>query len=269
MIKNAAFKQNIQRPLIDIYRKREINNLSKFAAEISILRQSNLRSKYQIEVENAPDRNSVGKKYIVGHDGIPSTGGYTNRNEEHLAIAIFNFYNPRQSDKELFLCIDEGLKVIDYQLPLKARRNDKGVGKIDLFCIDKENQACVVELKFANKGNPDTPLRGLLEGLAYSAIVQANFESIYVEVLELFNIAINIEIPPKVILMAPSNYWNFFRNKKSAGDWENQIMELTQYVTQEVEIKISFVELLNVEFEHGLFGKRPKLKTHLICKPAL
>ena len=269
MVKSAAFKQNIKRPLIDLYRKKDINNLSKFAAEISKLYESDLKFKYQTEVENAPNRNLVGKKYIVGHDGIPSTGDYTNRYEEHLAIAIFNFYNPKQSDEGLFLCSEEGLKVIDYQFPLKARRNDKGVGKIDLFCVNKESQACVVELKISGKGNPDTPLRGLFEGIAYSAIVHANLESICAEVLDLFNVAINIEVPPKVILMAPSTYWDFFRNKQSAGNWETQIVELADHITQELKIKIAFVELVNASFEPGLSGKRPKLKNHLICKPAL
>jgi hypothetical protein len=72
-----------------------------------------------------------------------------------------------------------------------------------------------------------------------------------------------------LILMAPSNYWDFYRNKQSAGDWENQIMELAHHITQEVKIKISFVELLNASFELGLSGKRPKLKNHLTCKHAL
>ena len=66
------------------------------------------------------------------------------------------------------------IELLDYQVPLKARRSDAGVGKIDIFGLNDSAIPVVIELKVLGKGTPDTPLRALLEGLAYAAIVEAN-----------------------------------------------------------------------------------------------
>ena len=174
MRSNPDEQDNTLRPLVALSRSRKVNNFSQFAEAASLLTVEKLQRFYDDEKANAPRRMEAGKKYLVGHNGIPSTGKYTNRDEEHLAIAIFNHYNPKYSESELYLCSEERLMVLDYQFPLKAYQADEGVGKVDLFCVDYSKRVCIVELKIS-RSSPDTPLRGVIEGLSYAAIVQANF----------------------------------------------------------------------------------------------
>ena len=60
--------------------------------------------------------------------------------------------------------LSSGLKIIDYQTPLKARQADSRIGKIDLLGLVGD-RLTVIELKAG--GGSDSPLRALLEGLAY------------------------------------------------------------------------------------------------------
>lgn len=89
---------------------------------------------------------------VKGHQvgsGRQGEGG-SNRREEVLAKSLHEVH---------------GLgRVIDYQVPLKDRRNDKGVGKIDLI-VEGESEIWLIELKYRNK---DTLLRCVLEIATYA-----------------------------------------------------------------------------------------------------
>lgn len=63
-------------------------------------------------------------------------------------------------------------KILDFQVPLKNKKGDKGVGKIDLLSFNEaENTLYLVEFKHGN--NQETLLRALLEGYTYSKIVDS------------------------------------------------------------------------------------------------
>ncbi len=94
--------------------------------------------------------------------------------ENHFNIE-FN-YNESNRDEEIFakritgLNIDEIGVILDYQIPLKGSRDDKGVGKIDLISYNKENNNLhLIELKYKN--NKETLLRAVLETYTYYKIV--------------------------------------------------------------------------------------------------
>lgn len=92
------------------------------------------------------------KNYNIEHDGIIRNHG-SNRHEEKFAIALHNKDRP-------FIG-----KIINYQVPLKARQTDKA-GKIDLIAFREDpNNAVIVELKF--KDNAETLLRAVLEIVTY------------------------------------------------------------------------------------------------------
>ncbi len=91
--------------------------------------------------------------YQVGHDGAPKQEG--DRLEEHLAIDLFQ--------KELPLLG----KILDYQVPLKNRRDD-AAGKIDLLAYDGRTLR-ILELKAPN--SDETMLRCILEGYTYLRVV--------------------------------------------------------------------------------------------------
>ena len=65
------------------------------------------------------------------------------------------------------------IRMIDYQTPLKARRGDR-TGKIDGAGLLPDKSLCLMELKAPKKGYGDSPLRALLESIAYAAVVEEN-----------------------------------------------------------------------------------------------
>lgn len=98
---------------------------------------------------------------IKGHDGVHQ--GDSNRGEELIAMNMFRF------------CTDGGRydhigKIIDYQTPLKGKRNDKA-GKVDLLAWDG-NVLRILELK--EPDSTETMLRCVLEGYTYLKTVNTN-----------------------------------------------------------------------------------------------
>ncbi|MFT5153547.1 MAG: hypothetical protein ACI841_003548 [Planctomycetota bacterium] len=65
------------------------------------------------------------------------------------------------------------LELIHYQTPLKARQDDAGLGKVDLFGLLDARLPCLVELKV--RGG-DTPLRALDLEIHLVALRDATFE---------------------------------------------------------------------------------------------
>lgn len=92
---------------------------------------------------------------IESHDGIPKNEN-SNREEELIAMEIF---------RQGFL--GNLGQVIDYQTPLKNRRDDKA-GKIDILSYDGMNVR-ILELK--EPDSDETMLRCVLEGYTYMKTV--------------------------------------------------------------------------------------------------
>jgi hypothetical protein len=255
----------VTRPLITLCGERGVKALSLFSETCRKLTQEDLASWYHTEMTNAPDRWAVGKRYLIdSHQGIPGTGDFTNRDEEHLALAIFNQY--RSPNSRLKLPNGEELRMLEYQLPLKAKQNDAGVGKVDLFAITLSGRACVIELKAARGG--DTPLKALLEGLAYAAIIQANIASIHKEVQARYHLEINSDFPA-VIIMAPEEYWSRFRANPAAGRWESSLQDLGYRIQNGIGVSVSFITLSSAAFTYGLKGTCPSSESAITCGFAL
>ena len=151
------------RPMTRFREARDVKGLSLFADACDRLNGRELAEAYRSEGVDAPRRWDVGKSYLTQtRTGVPGTGDFTNRNEEHFAIAIFNAHRPPRDGVRLpdF----RKLQILDYQMPLKARQTDAGVGKVDLFGLLSTGEACIIELKAA--GSRDTPLEAMIEVLA-------------------------------------------------------------------------------------------------------
>jgi hypothetical protein len=262
MTKNTS---GVARPLIALATDRELTAGRRFGEACTRLTQEDLVQAYQTEMENAPQRASVGKSYFVEtHEGIPSTGADTKRHEEHFALAIFNQHRPPNAG--LQLPDGEELHILDYQLPLKAKRSDTGVGKVDLFGVTASGQATLIELKAAGGG--DSPLRAALEGLAYAAIIQANLTTIRKEAQQRYSLTINMDVP-RLIVMAPEEYWLGFRARLVPRGWQDQLLAVADRILQGTGVAVGFVALRNCPFVHGLAGTRPVLDGDLVCLPAL
>ncbi len=93
--------------------------------------------------------------------------------ENHSDIYIDSRSNRKE---EIFAKRITGLKlgglglIKDFQIPLKDKREDKGLGKIDLISFnDKTMILYLIELKY--EGNKETLLRASLEGYIYYKII--------------------------------------------------------------------------------------------------
>ena len=246
-----------QYDLIALYSEPEVNRITGFTDAARSLDIDALGNAYSNLLQNAPRRGLTQKPYFqTSHDGFPSGDETSNRREEHLALALFN--QPSQ------FCFPggRGLDIIDYQTPLKSRQRDKGIGKIDLFGLIDTSIPAVIELKV--KGiegrKADTPLRGLLEGLAYCAIVEANIDDIADEAKSVFN-SHTTQTRPDLVVMAPDDYWEYYLGKSRAGDWFKVLEELIAKIGKKLHINTHLISLVNADFEMGSSEKRPKLNS--------
>jgi hypothetical protein len=243
--------------LQELYDVRAVNQLSGFREFARLLKPDALVSSYQQLLNAAPRRHERAKEYFVGHTGRSSNGAHTNRREEHLAIALWN-WNREQGPLQYPANFD--LDLVDYQLPLKSRQDDKGVGKVDLFGVLDGKRPCVIELKIQplGKGKSDTPLRAYLEALAYCAVVEANIADIAADAVK--GLGIDIQpVRPSLMLLAPDKYWYGYLNHPSAGDWWPVIRHIAKQLREKMTLESHFVVLRDARFDPGLDGQKPRM----------
>ena len=181
--------------------------------------------------------------------GVTSSGGSSNRTEEHLAIGLF-------LRGQLSLPNGARLNLLDYQFPLKSVRADTGIGKVDLLGLLEDGTLAVVELKVA--GNPEDRRVALVEGLIDAAIVEANIEQIAKEFLSARNVRI-LQSRPKIFVVGPPDYWFEERISPSVDAFH----ELTGAVARTIPLEISSSCLNDADLvAFGLSGRPPQLRGH-------
>ena len=201
---------------------RTLNNTRALAQTINRVNRDELHDEFRKLIECAPRRADRGKPYFKNHCGVPSSGKNADpESEDILAMALWN--------EEMPLTIADGAEFFlrDYQFPLKARRDDKGIGKVDLLGTTRQGRLLVIELKVKGDGvnkRRDTPAAAMLQGLGYAAIVQSNHESIASEMKQKFDCSILNE-PPIVQVLAPEDWWQAWMGlegstRRAAGNWE-------------------------------------------------
>jgi hypothetical protein len=255
-------------PLIQQAGIRAVNQVKGFASAAADITAAQLYQWYKAEIDAAPLRALEGhKSYFVGHSGLQekehfragTEGGVEGRKEEHLAIALFNEYE--YSTQGFATDRDETVHFLDYQLPLKAKSDDKFVGKADLLALTSAGRLAVVELKYmpvrATVSRADTPLRAFLEGLAYCAILEADLECLHQEAVNKFKLPIEKK-SPALIVLANDEYWKLYLESKAAGAWTAELQRLATGVEDKLNISVSFLSLSipeePVRYEDG----RPK-----------
>ena len=241
--------------LIRLHRCPAVNRIGEFAEVAGTLAEDveQLADLYENLVRAAPRRHGRRKRYLQGRTGKTSSGASSNRREEHLAVALRN-----ASRGGAVFALPDGrpLAIIDYQMPLKARQDDRGVGKVDLFAVVDGRLPCVIELKVARKSGLDTPLRALLEGLTYCAIVEANADAIW---SELAGQHARSASRPTLVVMAPEDYWMGYLNHPEAGSWLPAIHDLVSGLRVTLGLETCLVSLLDARFEMGVCGRRARL----------
>ncbi len=194
----------------------------------------------------APCRTAQDKPYFVGHDGHPSAKNPGNPSEKHLAIALW-----RLGARWLRVGGDR-MRLLDYEFPLKASQSDAGLGKVDLLGATDRGRLVVVELKVRPKNGArgDTPLRALMEGLRYAAVVHANHRAIAAEARECCDIDVSKE-PPIVQILAPEDWWLGWcdmvgSTRKKVGEWEPRFLGLSAALEARLGIVIECASLQGI-----------------------
>lgn len=242
--------------LISLYKEENLNQVSGFLDVMKELDCKTIADSYkQLRDELAPQRTNP--YFVDSHDGIASSKGSSNRREEHLALALFN----ASKENRLFVLPDgRNLKFIDYQTPLKAKQGDKGIGKVDLFASINDSAPTVVELKIdgTDGAKSDSPVRALLEGVAYCAIIEKNLPKITKEAKSRFSISFNQAVP-SLIVLAPDEYWLRYLHNSASGDWLPEIQTMCTELSSLLNLDIMLLSLKDSEFEMGLDGNPSKL----------
>ena len=194
----------------------------------------------------APCRTAQDKTYFVGHDGHPSSKNPGSPSEKHLAIALWRLGSrwPRVGG--------DRMRLLDYEFPLKASQSDAGIGKVDLLGATDRGRLVVVELKVRPKNDSrgDTPLRALMEGLRYAAVVHANHRAIAAEARECCDIDVSKE-PPIVQILAPEDWWRGWcdmvgSTRKKVGEWEPGFLGLSAALEARLGIVIEYASLQGI-----------------------
>jgi hypothetical protein len=256
-------------PLINLANDTTVKQVTGFATVAKNLSIDQLFQWYSTEKKFAPRRSSKGKKsYFVGHSGVAekehfgkgTKEGAEGRKEEHLAIALFN--EIRNTNSGLIDDSDEAIHVLDYQIPLKGKKDDEKIGKIDLLALNSDNRLAVVELKYRPQegtvSRADTPLRAFLEGLAYCAIIAADFECVCQEAEDKFNRPIEKDAPALIVL-ANDTYWQSYLRSSAAGAWRLEMDRLATGVKETLNIPVSFLSLSIPDEPVKYENRQPKL----------
>jgi hypothetical protein len=178
--------------------------------------------------------------------GIAPVEANARRREERLAMALFNYGDLPIGDNRY-------LRVIDYQFPLKARRNDLSVGKVDLLAVTDSGSLAIVELKIETS-NEDRRI-ALLEGLIYAAIVEANIEKIADEAKSFRNCEI-LGTRPHIVILAASDLWTNPRLFPTLPDFRKLVSE----IAEAIPIEIMLFRLDNAKaVDLGAIGSAPNL----------
>ncbi len=246
-------------PLIELFRSAEVNSFGSFGVAASVLSEDELASRFERERKAAPYRG-LHRSYFVGHTGRTTSGAPTNRREEQLAIALWLAYQASG------FALPDGsfLFPIDYQLPLKSHRDqaNAGLGKIDLFCADSGGEPWICELKVhsVRDGRVETPLKGLLEALAYCATLDADMRLLSRESDDKKRMLLHVVSPerPNLMVLAPAEYWKCCNVAGTPYSWAEPLQAVSRRIEEALKLRVRFVRMDNCRWEMTSSGE-PRL----------
>jgi len=151
-----------------------------------------------------PDGRQTGYRIAEHQTPARASAGQSERRLEARVFCRWKCGNGMQPVRGLWDCL------VAYQIPLFDRQAKAGWGYIDLLGYASATQTpIIVELKDA--GSPETPLRAMLEGVAYAIAVRKLWTDIGRSIHSAFP-----DLPVKaltetdevgVVVLAPEAYW--------------------------------------------------------------
>ncbi|MBW2280782.1 MAG: hypothetical protein JRG76_00660 [Deltaproteobacteria bacterium] len=234
-----------QQPLVELAVDREIKKVTGFRKAAIELNGEKLLELYEQQKELAPKRRDAEKKYFGQHDGTLPSKPKADK-DEHLAIAL---YNRCRDEGPLELPDGSNLDLIDYHTDLKGSKDDKAIGNIDLLGVTEDDRLVVVALKYvapeAKRGTTgETPLRAVIEGLAYSAILEANIDAVIEDAKSELDRKVSNE-KPLVLVIGNLRYWELCRKRdaQSGAAWIAEMERLAREIQPIIGVEIRFLGL--------------------------
>ena len=154
-------------------------------------------------------------------------------------------------------------RFLDYQMPLKAIRENRDIGKIDLLGVTDRGRLIVVEFKCPRSGRGQSPMHAWMEGLRYAAVVEANLGVLAREARNCFGCKVAVETPPIVQVLGPRSWWCDWLDSglkhRAAGDWNHAFVRLASAVEARIGVAVECVATgTNIEeVVDGLCKSRP------------
>jgi len=248
----------VSHPLFALSQDREVRQSAGFRKAAAALDGEALASAFEQERANAPRLHDAGRRYFVKRSGKPATERRRNKDAEHVGAALVR--HCRSAGEGIALPGEAGrIELLDYQVRVKTGALDepatKGIGRVDLLGLLGDRLA-VVRLRYLEPsatrcGVGDTPLRALLEGLAYSAVVAANAKAISGEILERFGHSV-AEAPPALIVLGSPRYWTLCRKREAqkGAAWIKELERLAGEITAHCGVDVHY-DALQLEGDPG------------------
>jgi hypothetical protein len=235
-------------------------NATGLSSAIAGLDPEVLAREYACLRQSAPKRSDTGKPYFRTRADLTEPRALTNRLEEHTAIAMLSLdrYWPWPGGG--------WLRLLDYQVPLKGKRDDKLVGKLDLLGVNNEDRLVVIELKVQPKsgGQGDPPATALMEALRYAAMVEADLAAIRTQALGKFGARIS-NLPPIIAIIGPTDWWRCWGNLSAAGAWPSALAGLINSIRDRTGVHTECLAFDDFEIQAAgaAAASRPQLRPTL------
>jgi hypothetical protein len=238
--------------LIELASDRDVRQAAGFCKAAASLTGAELAALFEQEKANAPRLHDAGRRYFVKRSGKPAAERRRTRDGEHLGAALVRHCRASEGTLLDLPGSDERLELLDYHVRVKTGSADdpatKGIGRIDLIGLVDE-RLCVVKLRFLEPtatrcGVGDTPLRALLEGLAYGAIAASNRSELEQEISSRFERSMG-DTPPLLILLATPRYWELCRKREAqkGAAWIKEFERLARELEEEGSVAVRFHSL--------------------------
>ncbi|HEY5658117.1 MAG TPA: hypothetical protein VIY27_10035 [Myxococcota bacterium] len=239
-------------PLIELAGDRDVRQAAGFCKAAASLTGEKLTGLFEQEKAAAPRLHDAGRRYFVKRSGKPAAERRRTKDEEHLGAALVRHCRGAESHLLELPETDGRLELLDYHVRVKAGPADdpatKGIGRVDLVGLAGE-RLCVVKLRFLEPeatrcGVGDTPLRALLEGLAYAAIAASNRSALAEEISSRFQRGVG-DAHPLVILLATPRYWELCRKREAqkGAAWIKELERLAREIEAESGVDVRFLSL--------------------------
>ncbi len=243
-------------PLLERAASAEVRNAKTFCAVAAALTGEVLAAEFAAERDSAPLRAFSGRKHLVAANKKLAAERRPERDSEHMALALAA--RGESGGAALPVAGGGAFEALHAGAALKAGQPDPALGSddpswgaepIDLLGIGPEGRIAVAVVRWlapsaTRVGTGDTPLRALLQGLAWVAGVDANRETLAPELAEKTAQALS-PAPPALLLIGSQRWWELSRKREAqkGAAWIRELERLAREIGDKLDIPVRFLTL--------------------------